>query len=236
MNDKIKALVLSINDYKENDSLLQVISEDKGFLSLVVKGSKKINTKQHFSTLCLYEFIIDYKDNKTIYTVHNGKLLSSYYEDKDLKLLSFKNILIELTLKSKELYEQIMYTNINKTLSILNEKNMYLISSLYVSYLLNIYGISPNVDNCVVCGKKQVVAISNRYGGFLCVDHLGQEELLEVSRLKKFRLINKANFENFDMIKDVEYDLKDFNLMIEFFINNSDTNIKSYKLFKELFA
>ena len=44
MNDKIKALVLSISDYKENDSLLQVISEDKGFLSLVVKGSKKIYT------------------------------------------------------------------------------------------------------------------------------------------------------------------------------------------------
>ena len=118
MNDKIKALVLSINDYKENDSLLQVISEDKGFLSLVVKGSKKINSKQHFSTLCLYEFIIDYKDNKTIYTVHNGKLLSSYYEDKDLKLLSFKNILIELTLKSKELYEQLMYININKYFNI----------------------------------------------------------------------------------------------------------------------
>lgn len=236
MNDKIKALVLSINDYRENDSILQVISEDKSFLSLVVRGAKKLTTKHHFNTLCIYEFIIDYKDNKTIYTIHNGKLIESFYEDKDLALLSYKNILLELTIKSKELYEFELYKNICCTLRDINRQNMYLLGSLYVGYLLRLYGINPNVDSCVMCGNKKVVAISNRYGGFLCQEHLNQETTLSIDYLKKFRLINKANFNNYDLIKDVEYDIKDFSIIIDFFINNSDINIKSYKFYKELFG
>ena len=234
MNDKIEALVLNINDYKDNDFILQVISKDVGFLSLVVKGAKKIDTKQHFNNLCLYEFIIDYKDNKTIYTVHNGKLIKSYYEDKDLLLLSFKNILLELTSKSKESYELGMYQNLINSLDDINRNNMYLKGSLYISYLLKLHGISPHVDSCVICGNKKVVAISNRYGGFLCKEHLNNEIIESVDYLKKFRLINKANYENYDLIKDVEFDLKDFKIILDFFMENSDIDIKSYKFFKGL--
>ncbi|MBR0461629.1 MAG: DNA repair protein RecO [Erysipelotrichaceae bacterium] len=235
MNDRVKALVLSINDYRENDLILQTISEDKSFLSLIAKGAKKLSGKQHFSCLCVYEFIIDYKDNKNIYTIHNSKLISSFYDDKDLKMLSLKNVLIELTLKSKELYETEMYRNIITCLSGLDNGNMYLLSSLYLSYLLKLYGINPNVDGCVVCGNSKVVSISKRLGGFLCADHLGEEEPMEVERLKKFRLINKADFDKLPLIKDVEFDLQDFDLLMEFFKENSDINIRSQKLYKELF-
>lgn len=235
MNDKVKALVLNIIDYKENDLLLQVISDDKGFLSLIVKGGKKIAAKRHFSILCAYEFIIDYKDNKTIYSIHNSKLINSYYEDNNLKLLAFKNIFIELCLKAKELYDLDMYKNIIETYEKMNEDNMYLLGSLFISYLLNIFGISPNVEGCVVCGNKKVIGISNRYGGFLCSNHINNENTQEVDYLKKFRLINCAKYDNYELIKNVTYDLKDFCLIIDFFIANSDINIKSYKFYKELY-
>ena len=77
MNDKINALVLKINDYKENDLIMECISSDRSFLSLVGKGSKKVSGKTHFYNLCLYEFIIDYKDNKTMFTVHIVNLLKT---------------------------------------------------------------------------------------------------------------------------------------------------------------
>ena len=235
MNDKVKALVLSVNDYRENDLILQVITEDRSFLSLVGKSVKKISSKQHFSSLCVYEFLIDYKDNKTIFSIHNSKLVDSFYEDSNLKLLSFKNILVEMTLKSKELYEVEMYNNLVFSLKNINEKNMYLLGSLYTSYLLKIHGINPNVDKCVVCGNEKVVSISNDLGGFLCVEHIGQNEPYDVECLKRFRLINKAQFINYDVIKNIEYEMKDFDIMMNFFIDNSDLNINSYKLYKELF-
>ena len=235
MNDKVKALVLSINDYRENDLILQTISEDKSFLSLIAKGARKISGRQHFSPLCVYEFIIDYKDNRNIFTVHNSKLIDSFYEDKDLKMLSYKNVLTELTVKSKELYEEDMYRNIVTCLRETDGSNMYLLGSLYVSYLLKLYGINPNVDGCVICANTKVISVSKRLGGFLCADHLGEEEPMEVERLKKFRLINKADFTKLPLIRDVEYDLQDFDLLMEFFSDNADLNIRSYKLFKELF-
>jgi len=235
VNDKIKGLVLNIGDYKENDLILQVISEDKGFLSLSGKSAKKISGKQHFVNLCVYEFIVDYKENKTMFSIHGSKLLDNYYEDSNLKLLSFKNILIELTNKSKELYTEDLYKNITFVLSKMNEKNMYLLGSMYISYLLKLHGINPVVDGCVVCSNQNVVGVSKRLGGFVCLNHLGQEETMDVSRLRKFRLINKATISNYDSICDIEFDLIDFRLMMNFFMDNSDMNIKSYKMFKELF-
>lgn len=236
MNDKVNGLILRISDYKENDLLLDVITSDKSFLSLVAKGTKKLSGKKHYYGLCLYEFIIDYKDNKTIYTIHNSKLIKSYYDDNNLKTNSFKNILTELTLKSKELYELDMYKNIIFTLDNLKENNLYLLGSFYLSYLLKIYGINPNVDNCVVCGNSKVISISNRLGGFVCKDHLNGLEPLDIDTLKKFRLINKAKYENYDSIKDIEFTSRDFDIIMDFYLNNSDNNIKAYKLYKELFV
>ncbi|MBR2578122.1 MAG: DNA repair protein RecO [Erysipelotrichaceae bacterium] len=236
MNDKVKALVLSIDDYRENDLILQAISEDKSFLSLIAKGAKKLSGKQHFACLCLYEFIIDYKDSRSIYTVHNAKLIASFYDDTDLKMLSFKNVLTELTLRSRESYEEEMYRNIVTSLKEINSNNMYLIGSLYVSYLLKLYGISTKVDSCVICGSDKVSGISARLGGFLCATHLGEEEALEVERLKKFRLINKADFTKLPMIENINFDLRDFDLMMDFFTDNADLNIRSYKLYKDLFG
>lgn len=236
MNDKVNGLILRISDYKENDLLLDVITSDRSFLSLVARGAKKINGKKHYLNLCLYEFIIDYKDNKTMYTIHNSKLLKSYYNDNDLKLNAFKNIIMELTLKSKELYETIMYDNVLFSLDKLNSDNTFLIGSLYLSYLLKLYGINPVVDKCVVCSNKNVMSISNRLGGFVCKDHLNGLDPLDIDTLKKFRLINKASFENYDVIKDIQFTNMDFDILMNFYLDNSDNNIKAYKLYKELFV
>ncbi|MDO4500896.1 MAG: DNA repair protein RecO [Erysipelotrichaceae bacterium] len=235
MNDRIRGLVLKIIDYKENDLILEVISEDKSFLSLIAKGAKKMSSKRHYSPLCVYEFIIDYKDLKTMYTIHNSKLIESFYEDKNLKLLSYKNIFLELTSKSKELYETDMYNNLLFSLRELNENNMYLLGSLYVAYLLKLFGIYPNVDECVICKDTKIVGISNKKGGFVCLRHLDGLEPLNIDTLKKFRIINKATYDNYECIRDIEYLYSDFKKEMEFFIENSDLNIKSYQFFDELF-
>lgn len=235
MNDKVKGLVLSILDYKENDLLLQVITQDKGFLTLTAKSAKKITSKSHYSNLCLYEFIIDYKDTKTMFSIHGAKLLESYYEDNNLTLLAFKNVLVELTNKAKSDYSNELFNNIVFTLSNINSTNMYLLGSLLISYLLKLDGISPSVDKCVECGSNKVVAISNIKGGFVCIKHLDQLEPLQVDRLKKFRLINKADFDKYEKIKDVEYDFKDFDILMKFYEDNSDNQIKSYRLYKDIY-
>ena len=59
---------------------------------------------------------------------------------------------------------------------------------------------------------------------------------MEVDSLKKFRLINKASFENYDVIKDIEFSFDDFKLLVEFYELNSEINLKSFKIYRELFG
>lgn len=234
MIDKIEGLILRISEYKDNDQMLFVITNNKGFLTLVSKSSRKILAKNHYFEGSIYEFTIDYKDTKTIYSIHNSKLIKSYYDLNNTLLFSFKNILFEALLKSKDLYEEKMYTNILFVLKNINNDNAYLLGSLFFSYLLGIHGIKPNTDECVVCKSKKVVSISNRFGGFLCLEHLNGEKIQDIETLKTFRLISKGSFLNYDVIKDYKVKLSDFSLFVDFFIANSSINLKTYEFYKRV--
>jgi len=231
MNDKINGFVLSQSDYRESDVLMQVLTKDYGIISLIAKASKKINSKNHFLPMCLYEFIIDYKDNKTIYSIHGSKLIKSYFEDSNIEMISFKNIICELALKNRDIntYDELCFVFDN-----LNSENKYLLGSMFLSYLIKLFGITPIVDSCALCNNTKVVSISNRHGGFLCMNHLNGEEILSIERLKKFRLMIKGSFDNYDVLKDFEYEYRDFSLLMEFFLDNSDLKIKSYEFYRTI--
>lgn len=235
MRDKIKAFVLSIEDYRDSDLLLQCISEENGFISIICKSAKKITSSSHFYPGNLYEFIIDLKDHKTIFLSLGNKLLKNYYDIDNLKLLAFKNILFELCLKSKEQYNQDLFINLSMVMDKISDENMYLLGSLFTAYCLKNFGLSPQVDGCVVCQNKKVTAISKSLGGFVCEDHLLQEKQLDAEVLKKFRLINKANFQNYDLIKDVEYKKDDFKLLMDFFIYNTEFKMKTFDFYCHMF-
>ena len=231
MNDKVEGFVLSQSDYRDADVLMQVLCRDYGLLSLISRSAKKIDSRNHCLPFCRYEFIIDYKDNRTIYTIHNQKLLASYFEDKDITMMSFKNVLAELVLKNREMD---LYKPISFVFEKLSRDNMYLLGSLFLSHIIKNFGIAPMVDSCVICGSSKVSALSNRHGGFLCADHLNGEQIQEVETLKKFRLINKATFDNYDAIKDFTYSFRDFDLLMSFYLDNSDLKLKSYDFYKTL--
>jgi len=231
MNDKIQGFVLSQTDYKESDILMQVITKEYGIISLVGKASKKIDSKNHFLPMCLYEFIIDYKENKTIFSVHGSKLISSYFEDGDIEMIAFKNILLEATLKNKDIktFEQVIFSFSN-----INKDNRYLIGSMYFSYLIKQFGITPIVDGCVVCGHSKVVSLSNSNGGFVCEKHTNGLSPLPIDRLRKFRLIVKGDYKDYDVLKDFEYDINDFYLIVNFFLENAYLKMKSYEFYKTI--
>ena len=231
MNDKVKGIILKINDYKENDQMIFALCKDYGVLSLIGKSSRKISSKQHFYEGCYYEFMIDYKEGKTIFGIHGSKLIKAYYDLNNTALFSYKNIFLDLTYKAKDIIDNNCFENLLFMLEEINDGNKYLCGSLYLSYLLRIFGISPNVDECVMCGNKKVVAISSGQGGFLCIDHLKGERVLDVDTLRKFRLVAKANYTNFDDIKD-KYSFEDFALLMDFFMHNSSINSKPYDFFK----
>lgn len=231
MNDKVNGFVLNQSDYKDSDVLMQVLTLEYGIISLVAKAAKKLDSKNHFLPMCVYEFMIDYKHGKTIYSVHSSKLIDNYFEDSDIDMISFKNMLIEAVLKNKDVST---YNELTFVFKHLNNKNKYLLGSMFFSYLTKQFGITPVVDGCAVCGHKKVVSLSNVDGGFVCEKHANGLNNLPVDRLKKFRLIVKGEFKDYDVLKDFEYDINDFYLIANFYLSNADLKMKTYDFYKSL--
>ena len=231
MNDKITAFVLSQSDYRESDVMMQVLSKDYGVLSFVGKAGKKLSSKNHFLPFCLYEFIIDYKDGKSIYSVHGYKLLENYFEDSDIEMMTFKNIICEMALKNKEIdtFDQLCFVFQN-----LNRDNRYLLGSMFLSYIIKRFGITPVTDSCALCDNKKVVAISNEHGGFLCEKHLNGEQVQPVETLRKFRAIIKSDFSHYDLLKQFDYEYKDFVILMDFYLAHSDVKVRSYDFYKSI--
>ena len=236
MNDKLECFVLSSSDYKDKDTIYQVLNRDHGIFSLVAKGSKKINSKNRYMNMCLYEFLFDYKDNKSIFSIKNGKLINTYLDTNNIEIMTFKELLIETCLKSKELINSLYYDHLLFVFNNLNEDNIYLLGALYFSFLLDEHGISPVVDECLICGDKSISGLSYKQGGFLCQKHCKAEDILNVDELKKFRYVIKANIDNYEQLlnMNLKYERNDFTKLVEFFIINSGIRLKSYEFYKKI--
>lgn len=234
MISSIKGIVINIKDYRENDQLLDVLSLEYGVISFIAKGTKKPGAKLHYLLSSLYDFSFDYKENKNIYTIINSSFIKSYIEYDDGILNAFASVIYEIIEKSKEFSNKDTYNNLEFVLNNINHTNYYLLGSIFLSYVMKLHGILPYVDGCVVCNKKKVVSINNDLGGFVCEEHNSGNINMDVELLKQFRIICKATYKDYGAIKD--YTIKEdlFDLLIQFFIYNSDIKLKSYDFFKRL--
>ena len=240
MTDKYEGIILSSSDYKEADSLISVLLKDKGLVSFVVKGSKKMTSKLAANTMpfCLSEFIFEYKERKTIFSLRGSTLIKNYYDDLDLNKLSAYQVIADI---AKRCYDEDDYDNYlyEETLMAFEKiqagDNLFIVLAYYMVSMSRLTGISPQVDGCAICGESKVVSISNRDGGFLCLKHALNLPKYDVLTLKKFRFINKMNWDYIDNLNAIGFDLNDLEIVADFFFEHSDFKLKSYKFFISLF-
>ena len=238
MNNKAQGIILSVSDYRDNDLICQVLFKEYGLLSIVAKGAKKITSKNAYSLLpaSLSEMLFDYKDHKTIFTLKSANLIHSYYQDNDILKITGLGLILDITK-----HAMVGNDNINDIYDVLLDALRYSgtndivhVLAIYLARMAKIIGISPYVDGCVKCNESKVVTISKVDGGFLCIKHAINLPKYEVEVLKKFRLINKMNFEHINLLSDISYSYQDLDYMADFFIQNSFINIKSYNFFKTI--
>lgn len=238
MNDKALGIVISVSDYRDNDLICQVLFREFGLLSIVAKGAKKITSKNAYSLLpaSLSEMMFDYKEHKTIFTLKNANLIHSYYQDDNIIKISALQLILDVVkhaiVGNDNIYD--IYDLLLETLKYSETNDIVDVLAIYLAHMAKIIGISPYVDGCVKCNEPKVVTISKEDGGFLCMRHAINLPKYEVDVLKKFRLVNKMNFEHINLLRDVDYNYQDLDYVVNFFIQNSFINIKSYNFFKTI--
>lgn len=235
------ALILSRQDYKENDSLVTVYTPYFGKLTLVARGTKKLSSKLagHIEPLTLADIMIvngrgfDYIGSAIIRESYSGireDLNKLYYAGQALSLF---NRLIKENQSDERLFFLLL-----KWLEMLNDfsgfkrENGELVLAFFIIKLLTELGYKPEMHKCLECSKA-ISPNNNRFnllsGGLVCEECFEKKrlsgsaigsELLTISDncIKLMRFMVDNRFKSAEKIKIDGKTIKELNNLMDKFI------------------
>ena len=201
MIKKIEGIVVKELTYKETSKIIDVYTKE-GIYSVIAKGAKRIKSPFFSGTnflsygeFCIYE--------------HDGLSTLKSVDIKD----SFKNILKDIVNLSAATYLINLATQVYKQHS---DKRIYellldslkkidaninplgIVNILEIK-LLNFLGLHLNLDNCRVCGSKDVVYLSLDHSGYLCSNCT--DARMNPKILKLIKIYNNVDIDKIDKLE-----------------------------------
>ena len=201
MKEKYIGYVLNTIDYKDNDSLVNVLCKD-GVICLRARGVKKVNSKNASSVMnfAYSEFEVNRSSKSGYLTLSEGKLINypSFIGD-NLEYISIINFVsegIELVDDKKDSF--VCFVDCIDSMKNKMEGELILIA--FLNYFLQKHGSLFNSDECVHCSSKEgIVKFSFENGGFLCKKCWNLESD-DLNYLKNMRVLSKVNYSNLDKV------------------------------------
>lgn len=246
MNKTTTALLLKTQAYKETASIVTALTKEYGKVSLVAAGTNKMNSKNAGSLLPYTEAEItfSYAENKTMFRLLTAHTKNLYrYAHEDLKAQSALALCSEVTeemLETPSEEASYLYDLLKNVYDMLNEKKEPLyVTALFLSEILTIFGMRPNVEGCVYCANEKVYALSIEEGGFVCRDCAKKLGLLASPKeeLQHFRWVTLAKLQNYDALVDQIPEIgsivkKDVGMLRR----EAGIPIRSYRFFERIFG
>ena len=202
----IPGIVLRITPVKESDAMVFCLGND-GFFTFYAHGGKKL-VSANSSALQPYveaSFLCrkSSSGSLTLKEASRGKMLVGI--DASLEAMSCASIIGEIA--SKLIQEddgKALFPYLEGALKCIGEgKDPFTATLIFFAHTLNVMGYGLNVDECVLCGRKDnITAFSYQEGGFVCEEcasslHIDRSPLL---RLKVLRYAFKAPLNDFGRV------------------------------------
>lgn len=190
---KFVGIVLREVPYRESSSIISVLTEDNGIMGFLALGCKRKNSHLGGVTapLTYGEFCVNYRERGLCTLIEVGVINSFLKLRRNLVSNACSLYLLELAGRVYEQEEDMdIFEILIKSLVKINDGVDAVVMTLVLSLkFLKPLGITPNFNGCVECGNTDVVTLSSYKGGFLCVDHLGDEKMVDVRTLKIIRML-----------------------------------------------
>ena len=234
MNETVTGYVIKTTEVKDNDVILNVYTKEYGNLSLYARGIKKSTSRNRYACQLFdySEFLCDLSQMKSMHLMKTATLKKEFLGIRgDYDRLALASVVVELV---GYLPDDNVYDLLEETLHRLDvNPEPYMVFNLFLVQFLNVLGLSPEVDGCVLCGNTSAIeTISVLDGGFLCrnCNRQGHLKPLDSGFLRRFRIINKASFAVLDKLQGLGLD--DYRLsavLMEFVITHSGLNVISWR-------
>lgn len=241
MNDESEGIVLKQTDYRDADAIVDVLTAKYGRITLMVRGLRKITSKNAMACLLFNKskFQLNYNEARSMQSLKCAESINNYRLIREsLEKQSIAMMMCEAIDKIKIDDADSAYDLLDKSLTYLEKTdNIYAILGLYMAKLNDMCGITPEVDACINCGRQDhIVSISLTDGGFICSDcfDINRHHKAGLQRLKYFRLFAKAGIDDFKVLEKIDCSINDCIDVIDFFCEYSGINLKSYNFLKEI--
>ena len=237
---EVTGIIVNETNYGETSKILNVITKEKGLISLMAKGCKNIKSPLRSTTskLTFGTFIIYYKENK-ISTLKEVTVLDNFINiKKDIARISYATYILELSEgvikqnNNKQIFELLI-----QSLKKINEgfDPLVIMNILELKYL-EFLGVMPVIDACAVCGKKtNIVTLSSFKGGYVCKECYTNENIVSDKTIKLIRMFYYVDIEKISKIDISKKSKNEINIFLDdYYSRYTGLYLKSKKFIKNL--
>lgn len=172
MDVKSLCIVLKATNYRENDKMLTLFSQDYGKIDALCRGCRKPGSSLLSSSdvLCCSEFAFNVKDDR--YYVTQAQPKTNFYDiRKNMKALLTSLLFVEVcekTIMNDEPNRRLFALLAGALHALANGAESRKVLIFFIYKLFDVLGVRPELDTCVICGKKATNRINILAGGAVC--------------------------------------------------------------------
>lgn len=222
MKETIEGIILNETNYGETSKILNILTLEHGYISVMSKGSRTMKSKLRGISLKLIyaKFTITYKE-KGISNLIEGSLIDSFKNIMtDFNKMTYANKIINL-IKSvlKENNDKSIYIILRDSLLKINDNfDGKLINYIVATKLLTYLGVKPNFNECFNCGSQDIITFDLKIPAAICKNCYHDEYLFQTNTLKLLRLfqeldiskLTKLKISSKEVINEIENFLQDY--------------------------
>lgn len=241
MIEEVEGIVISVTDYGETSKILNVLTKKYGIIGVISKGCKKLKSdlRSISDRLTYGKFNIFYKENK-LSNLISVDVMNNFKNIKlDIEKISYASFLLELSSQvSKHQFGLSVYDYLISALIKINDGfDSLVITNIIELKFLDLLGVMPMLDGCVVCGNTSgIVTISSYKGGYLCKKCCNNEKYVDLKTIKLLRMfyyvdINKIS--KIDISNKCKYEINKF--LDEYYDRYTGLYLKSKSFIKMIY-
>lgn len=235
--ETVKGIVLRQIEYKDNDAIVNVLSNKGEIHNFYARGVKKVTSKNASAVLVFVYSDFEYFFNqKGLHTLKRAKVIINYFEkftdyNKIIVAFMLLDIVYDIanldTMKNPQLFKLLI-----DSLEMINEVDETLLLAYFLVSIMKSQGIELVVDHCAICESKKINYISIENGGFVCHNCLTSfnKTFNKLEMLQLFRSINVITMQDLSVLDFSQNNYKSLLLIIyEFYTSYTGLKVKNFE-------
>lgn len=182
----MQAIVLARRDFRESDQLVTVYTKEAGKQEALARGLKKSTSKNAAALLPFFLLELEIIPGKDLGHLTKVQIVESFTAIPAsllaMKLVSISFDGINKIIRGQE-HDARIFNGLVEWLRFLDQEPK-IQSEILDVFFLKMWahlGLKIELDRCVLCGKKEAVAIDVKNGGVLCNDCTAKKEVSDRS-------------------------------------------------------